>query len=92
MCASHEMTVRKSILLTLSITAEVPCSSAIIRCVPHTLNTRSLTYFALSDSTPIPQVRTLVATLAEKLGSSSFSLDAQAIGNALYGADDLKYS
>ena len=31
------------------------------------------------------KVRTLIATIAEKLSSSSFSLDAQAIGNALYG-------
>ena len=33
-----------------------------------------------------PQVRSLVAALAEKLDSSTISLDSQAVANALYGA------
>jgi hypothetical protein len=37
------------------------------------------------------KVRTMVAALAEKLATSSFSLDAQAISNALYGKKHTAY-
>ena len=38
------------------------------------------------------KVRTMVAALAEKLATSSFSLDAQAISNALYGKKHTAYT